>query len=242
MKKSKYDRILSIYAILNTGQVINKADTASEFGVTERTIQRDIDDIRAFYYNNTFDIGCGKSIIFDRNLQGYRLINKEDEMLNNSEILAVCKILLESRTLIKSEMIPIVKKLLQSCIPEENKKAVKSLIGNEMFHYVEPRHGKRFVDKLWDIGVAIREQKYIELTYIRVSDSKLVVRKIKPVGIMVSEFYFYLTAFIEDIDKKEHFDNPADLFPTIYRIDRIENIIFLDEQFTIPYSDRFEEG
>lgn len=242
MKKSKYDRILSIYAILNTGQFINKADTASEFGVTERTIQRDIDDIRAFYCNNTLDIGCGKTIIFDRTHQGYRLVDNENEMLTNSEILAVCKILLESRTLIKSEMIPIVEKLLKFCIPEENKKAVKSLIGNEMFHYVEPRHGKIFVDKLWNIGVAIREQKYIELTYKRVSDGKVVVRKIKPVGIMVSEFYFYLTAFIENIDKKEHFDNPNDIFPTIYRIDRIEGLNFTDEKFNIPYSSRFEEG
>lgn len=38
---------------------------------------------------------------------------------------------------------------------------------------------------------------------------------------MFSEFYFYLTAFIEGIDKKTEFDNPDDLFPTIYRIDRI---------------------
>lgn len=242
LKKSKYDRILSLYAMLNTGEVIHKSDIASEFGVTERTIQRDIDDIRAFYYNNTLDIGCGKNIVFDRTHQGYRLVDNENEMLTNSEILAVCKILLESRTLVKSEMIPIIEKILQSCIPEKNKQAVKSLIGNEMFHYVEPRHGKKFVNKLWDIGVAIREQRYIDLTYTRVSDGKTVVRKIKPVGIMVSEFYFYLTAFIEDIDKKEHFDNPDDLFPTIYRIDRIKSVVVSEEKFKIPYSEKFNEG
>lgn len=228
--------------MLNTGEVIKKLDIATEFGVTERTIQRDIDDIRAFYFENTLDIGCGKTIVFDRKLQGYRLVDSQNELLTNSEILAVCKILLESRTLVRSEMMPIIEKLLQRCVPENNKKAVKDLIGNEMFHYVEPRHGKNFVDILWDIGLAIRENRFIELKYTRITDKKTVIRKLKPVGIMVSEFYFYLTAFIEDIDKQEHFENPDDLFPTIYRIDRIDSVDLLNEKFTIPYSSRFEEG
>lgn len=32
------------------------------------------------------------------------------------------------------------------------------------------------------------------------------------------------------------------MFPTIYRIDRIQNVKVLDEHFKIPYKDRFEEG
>lgn len=59
---------------------------------------------------------------------------------------------------------------------------------------------------------------------------------------MFSEFYFYLTAFIEGIDKKTEFDNPDDLFPTIYRIDRILSFEVLDKRFTVPYKDKFEEG
>lgn len=242
LKKSKYDRILSLYSMLNTGDIIKKSEIAMEFGVTERTIQRDIDDIRAFYFDNTLDIGSGKTIVFDRKKQGYCLMDSQKELLTNSEILAVCKILLESRSLVKSEMMPIIEKLLQRCVPENNKKAVKDLIGNEMFHYVEPRHNKCFVDKLWDIGLAIRENRFIEVTYTRSKDKKTVVRKLKPVGIMVSEFYFYLTAFIDDIDKKEHFENPNDLFPTIYRIDRIKKVALAEEKFAMPYKDRFEEG
>lgn len=242
LKKSKYDRILSLYSMLNSGETIKKCEIAAEFDVTERTIQRDIDDIRAFYINNTLEIGSGKSIVFDHKAKGYRLSSTEKELLTNSEILAVCKILLESRTLTMVEMKSIIEKLLSCCVPEKSKKTVIGLIKNEMYHYVEPRHGKNFVEKLWDIGMAIKESKYIELSYKRITDRKTVTRKLKPVGIMVSEFYFYLTAFIEDIDKKEHFDNPNDIFPTIYRIDRIENVTFTEEKFTIPYSDRFNEG
>ncbi len=59
---------------------------------------------------------------------------------------------------------------------------------------------------------------------------------------MFSEFYFYLTAYIEGIDKEKAFQNPKDTFPTIYRVDRLDGVKLLDEHFSIPYRERFEEG
>ena len=41
---------------------------------------------------------------------------------------------------------------------------------------------------------------------------------------------------------KEGFENPDDLFPTIYRIDRIRSFRVTEEHFTVPYKDRFQEG
>ena len=46
-KSSKNNRILDIYTRLTEGHIINKAQEAQRFGVDERSIQRDIDDIRA---------------------------------------------------------------------------------------------------------------------------------------------------------------------------------------------------
>jgi hypothetical protein len=115
------------------------------------------------------------------------------------------------------------------------------LIGNEEFLYVEPRHKTRFLDTMWDIGQAIRGCKYIEIEYKRTKDKSVVKRKIRPVSIMFSEYYFYLTAFIEDEDVKKNFEVLDDAFPTIYRIDRISKMKVLDEKFHIPYSSWFEE-
>ena len=241
-KKSKYDRILSLYAVLNAGEIINKAESARDFGVNERTIQRDIEDLRAFYQENTLGVGHGKTVVYDRAKNGYLLEDATGSILTNSEILAVCKILLESRSLVKEEMLPILDKLVERCVPEKNKKAVTALIRNEEYHYIEPQHGVKFVDMLWDLGTAIREQRIIVIGYERLKGRELVRRQLQPVGIMVSEFYFYLTAFIDAIDKTEHFDDPNDLNPTIYRIDRIREITVMDERFRIPYAQRFEEG
>ena len=242
LKKSKYDRILSLYAVLNAGEMINKSESARDFGVNERTIQRDIEDLRAFYQENTLGVGHGKTVVYDRVKGGYLLEDAAGSILTNSEILAVCKILLESRSLVKEEMLPILDKLVERCVPEKNKKAVTALIRNEEYHYIEPQHGVKFVDMLWDLGTAIREQRIIEIGYERLKGRESVRRRLQPVGIMVSEFYFYLTAFIDDIDREEHFDDPGDLSPTIYRIDRIREMTVTKEHFRVPYAQRFEEG
>ena len=73
-------------------------------------------------------------------------------------------------------------------------------------------------------------------------DKATVQRKLRPVGIMFSEYYFYLTAFIDDKEVRKDFDVINDSFPTIYRLDRISSIKVLDEHFHIPYASRFEEG
>ena len=43
-------------------------------------------------------------------------------------------------------------------------------------------------------------------------------------------------------DRNAHFENPDDLFPTIYRVDRIQRFSVTDEVFTPAYAARFQEG
>ena len=139
-------------------------------------------------------------------------------------------------------MTEILDKLISSCVPDKNKKEVLDLIKNEEFHYVELQHKTRILDNLWRIGQTIRTSQCIEIDYERIKDGSVVRRKLQPVAIMFSEYYFYLTAFIDDEDVKKGFDVINDSFPTIYRIDRIKNLKILDEKYHILYSDRFEEG
>ncbi|MEF2595388.1 MAG: WYL domain-containing protein [Lachnospiraceae bacterium] len=242
VKSDKIARILGIYTKLMNGGIVNKAEEARQYGVNERSIQRDIDDIREYFENETADIGFINSVIYDRSAKGYRLEQLYKTRLSNSEILAVCKILLDSRAFTKKEMLLLLDKLVECCVPQTNQKVVMDLISNEEFHYVEPRHHTVFIDKLWTLGQAIRASQYIEIDYMRTKDKKIVRRKLKPVAILFSEYYFYLTAFIDDKEVQENFDVLNDAFPTIYRLDRIKKLKLLDEKFHIPYSSRFEEG
>lgn len=241
-KGDQISRVLGIYTKLINGYLINKAEEAERYGVNERTIQRDIDEIRNHLENEAEDTGFINSVIYDRIKKGYRLEQIYRMKLANSEVLAVCKILLDSRAFTKEEMTGMLDRLVSCCVPKANQKLVMDLIQNEEYHYVEPRHKKVFIDDMWTIGQAIRECHFIEIDYRRTKDQAVVKRKIKPVAIMFSEYYFYLTAFIDDEEVRQDFDVINDSFPTIYRIDRIKKLKVLEERFHIPYSSRFEEG
>ena len=231
----KSARLLEMYSRFTQGHVLNKADLARDFRVTEKSIQRDIEELRCFFSDHHLN----QDVVYDPKQKGYRLMNTIPKGLTNSEILAVCKILLESRSLRKDEMLPILDKLLDCAVPEENKRAVGALIANEKLHYIPPHHGQKILDGLWDLGQAIQKQFAVEIEYERMKEPKLVKRRVQPVGLMFSEYYFYLTAFLED---KTNFENPDDNYPTIYRVDRIKSFKVLDEHFRLPYAGRFEEG
>lgn len=233
----KVERIINLFNRLAEGEVLNKSDEAVRFKVNERSIQRDLADIRAYFAN---DPESNRELVYDRAQKGYVLVQNQKKSLTNSEILTVCKILLESRSLTKEEMYPIIDKLLQCCVPYGNYKKVSDLIGNEKFHYLEPHHGKKFVDTMWDIGSAVNEHRLMRIRYQKLKEVDKVMRMIQPVGIMFSEYYFYLCAYISASEETP--DVPKRTFPTIYRLDRIAEYEILDEHFHIPYSDRFEEG
>lgn len=242
MDTGKIDRVLGIYSKLMGGALINKAEEALNYGVNERTIQRDIDDIRNHLETCTETTGVFNTVMYDRLEKAYRLEQIYQIKLTNGEILAICKILLDSRALLKSEMTDVLDKLISCCVPEKNQKMVKELINNEEYHYIEPRHKTSFLETMWDLGQAISSSRYIRMKYERTKDKAVVTRTVQPVAIMFSEYYFYLTAFIDDEEIKKGFDVLNDAFPTIYRIDRIKHLEVLEDRFHIPYSSRFEEG
>lgn len=239
--EDKAERILSIYSRLKEEKVIYKTQESASYGVTARAIQRDIADIQSFLQNQSSETGEFQQVVFDKAAGGYRLETKVRNQLEPEEYLAVCKVLLESRSMVREEMFPIINKMLNACGEGEKKRLLKDYIGNEMHHYTELHHGKKLLNRLWELEKAVREQRYIEIRYKKMKGAALVSRRVKPVGVMFSEFYFYLTAYIEGIDREKEFQNPDDVFPTIYRVDRLEEVKVLEEHFSAPYSERFEE-
>lgn len=187
----KSARLLSIYARLLNGRLLKKALLAQEFGVSARSIQRDLESLRSFLSNEMLP----QDVVYDRAAGGYRLTHARPMGLSNSEILAVCKILLESRSMRRDEMLPILDKLVDCCVPEENKRAVQQMIGNEKLHYIEPHHGQPVLRGLWELGQAVQQRQVLELDYQRLRGAEIVRRTVEPVGILFSEYYFYLAAY-----------------------------------------------
>ena len=242
-KISKNLRTLQIYDRLASGHIIYKAEVAKDYGVDERSIQRDIDDIRAFLAQKAaeYDVDA-RSVNYDRVKKGFVMTGSEGSNMTNSEILAVTKILLESRAFTKKELNSILDKMVEGCVPQKNMKLVSDLLANEKYHYVELNHKSGTKDKLWELGENIKEHELTEITYHRAdAPDESIRRVIEPVASLFSEYYFYLNAYIVEKDKKGRYVLKYD-YPAIFRLDRILSYKRLGKKFSVMYASRFEEG
>jgi predicted DNA-binding transcriptional regulator YafY len=223
-------RLLSMYERLNKGELLRKDTLARDFGVTAKTIQRDIDDLRA-YLTEAHLFEREAAIQYDRSRNGYRLVKLERDWLTNQEALGLCKILLESRAFCKCELEQLILKLLMQVTPEE-KHVAEGIIRSELFNYVPPRHGKPLLTRIWELSQFIAKHETLSFSYTR-QDGAVRDHTVKPVAILFSEFYFYLIAFLADESKDS---------PTVFRADRIENPRSGGTSFKIPYRNKFSDG
>ena len=242
-KMNKNQRVLDMYVRLCEGKILTKAEEAVKFGVDERSIQRDVDDIRAFLDSRAVSNGTDqRSVVYNRTKKGFEMVGFESSMMTNSEILAVSKILLESRAFTKEEIDSILRKMISGCVPLKNMKLVSDLVANEKFHYVELHHQSHIQEKLWELGEDIQKCNLLEITYQKQIYNKDVVKRIiQPVAVLFSEYYFYLNAYIVEKDEYGKYVHKYD-YPAIFRLDRIVDFKETGEKFKIAYTDRFEEG
>jgi predicted DNA-binding transcriptional regulator YafY len=237
MERFKADVLLFIYNQLKEGKVVVKDDVIDKFRINERTFYRYIRDIKKFVEDESDGELMGEEIISDRQKGGYILKSGYEKNLNEKEVLAVCKVLLESRGFIKSEIKDIIYKLLDNCICSD-KENIKYIIGNELMNYVPPGHGKKLLDKLWKISSAIKEKNVLKIEYFKIGTDGKIQKKISkrtlyPQGLLFSEYYFYLIALIEGKTYE---------YPAIYRVDRIKKLVVTDMKYKVDYSKRFKDG
>ncbi len=227
-RKKQGVRLLLLREELDKGKNINKEEIKRKFDIDDKTFQRDIDFLRAFYTEN---INPEIEIKYNKKKNGYILENNKDRF-RNEEILAISKILLESRAFCKDELDELLRKL-RLLSEEDEMKQVKEMIKNEKFNYVPLKHGKKLLDLIWELSKYITRQEIISINYTT-KEGKSKVHRIKPVSIMFSEYYFYIVSFMADKFVEDG--------PTIFRIDRIKKLQGIGENFEVPYLNRFEDG
>ena len=227
-RKKQGVRLLLLREDLEKGKNINKEEIKRKFDIDDKTFQRDIDFLRAFYTEN---INPEIEIKYNKKKKGYILENNKDRF-RNEEILAISKILLESRAFCKDELDELLRKL-RLLSEEDEMKQVKEMIKNEKFNYVPLKHGKKLLDLIWELSKYITKQEIISISYTT-KEGKSKVYRIKPVSIMFSEYYFYIVSFMADKFVEDG--------PTIFRIDRIKKLKGTGKNFEVPYLERFEDG
>lgn len=124
----KNTRILILHTMLTRGECLRKKELARKFGVVEKSIQRDIEDLRDFYAR----AGDSRRLAYDNKLRAYRLRADRAVTLTNSEILMVSRALLGNQSMDENEILPVLDKLIRCCTQKENLKQVWSLVEKEI--------------------------------------------------------------------------------------------------------------
>lgn len=228
VRESQIYRVLSMYERLKDGEKIVKKDEAARFQTSEKSIQRDIKSIRDFLEVDN----PNEYLDYDRSTKAYVLNTMTPKWLRNEDIFALLKVLIESRAFPKNEMHGLID-TLTSLAKKEDQPIIKQMMANEKHLYVELQHKKELIELLWKISLAIQRKRYVYVDYKREFDDEARRRVLQPVGLIFSEFYFYLIAYSSESTKE---------YPAVYRVDRIEQFEQTNAQFKVPYEERFQEG
>ena len=186
----KKNRVLDIFYRAMKGENISVGKIASEYEVSTKSISRDINEIKNFLSDNR-DIVGNTELKYSSSSKSYYL--EFENFLLSKELLAIMKMMVGSRAFSKMEVLKLSTKL-KNFISYHDKEMLEQLLSKEMYHYNEVNHDcKSVIDNLWQLTRCIHEKIEISVTYYKM-DRRLVERRIKPVAIMFSDYYFYLIA------------------------------------------------
>lgn len=227
-QQNKGYRVISMFDRLIDGQGINKKQEAFTHNVGEKTIQRDLNEIRSYLEKAKLD----SHLEYVRTENVYRLTNTGESNLSKEQVLAIVKILIESRALLKSEMSDIIDKLI-SIVAADKQEFIRNIILNEKHLYVDLHHKKSLLRLIWALSEAIQKKKIIKIDYLHEGEAIPTEKILKPLAVIFSEYYFYLIAYDNKVEKD---------LPIVYRVDSIQHLQELEQKFQIPYTERFQEG
>lgn len=232
MGSNKPDGLLYLFERLLSGHILNKKEAAEELKVSTKTIERYINNIK----NYLSERSRLEEVVYSREKRGYTLQFTEDSKLSKQEILAIAKVLLESKAFSKEEIRRLIQKLISFCSIHD-RIHIKEIISNDLDKYTSPNHSKDSINAIWQLSTATKCHRKVKIKYHKLGDDGKYVDKIftsvvYPQGIVFCEYFFYLIAFIEG----ENFE-----YPTIFKLDEIEEYKILKEGFEVDYTDRFKE-
>lgn len=233
----KVERILTLWNMLCSGRKVTREEMATALKVNERTVSRYFSDIRKYLDELVAFDGIQRELILDRRDSTYQIKEKGNRFITGGELFGICKILLSSKAYHKKELQSLLDRLLMNSVSAQEKEEIYKYINNELFEYVEPSHKAPDMDALWCLTKAVHTHNVVTFDYQKIGAEKSSPHVVRPLGILFSEYYFYLAAR-PDRDVKQGSTSPV----KIYRLDRMSHVKATESTFSVPYADRFHEG
>ena len=124
-KPDKTFRVLSISDRLLDGSELSIEKLAKEFGVSIRTVRRDINALREYIAES--DNATQNAVAYNESKNTYFLIKPEREWVTAEEAIDVTEILLESDKFSKEQAAGILHKIITQVDPTERDTARKAI-------------------------------------------------------------------------------------------------------------------
>lgn len=209
------------------GEGISIAKLAQEHGVSNKSIQRDVRDLKLFLADHR-DLVGNTELQYNYQSKCYQLCM--DGFLSNKELFALVEVMIGARAFSKLELLELTEKLKRLTTPQDRPK-IQALIRKEMVHYAEVKHDCDSVEgTLWRLANCILERREISVDYYRM-DHSLVSHRLRPASVLFTDYYFYLIAY-----------KPEETEPSYFRVDRIRHITEHRGRFPADAASSFDEG
>lgn len=229
MENTKQERLLEIFFRCLHGERISVQKLADEYGISTKSISRNINDLKAFLADHR-DLVGNTELIYSTQERCYHL--HMDEFLTNKELFAIIEVMIGARAFSKDELLTLTNKLKNFTTPTD-RPLLNEQIKKELYHYTEVKHDCDSVqDTLWKLAKCITEKREISIEYYR-ADRAWKTHRIRPASVMFADNFFYLIAFNTEGDSDK---------PLYFRIDRIKYITEHRKKFTCNEAPEFDEG
>ena len=214
-------RVLILNQLLEHGEIVFKSAFAQDNSVTERTVERDIHDIRLFLSESY----SPSELIFDSSCAGYRLSSTSKKGLSGVESLLLLKMVIGIQALKTKELATLIDTIL-SLVPLKDQSEIKSHLLRGFLVYQEPIDNKSLLKIIWDLHQVVTKQSVTMIKYTDNCKTNLI--KVCPFSVEISGTRCYFIAL--RLEKSERIGE-------IFSVEKIESITSLYEPFVFSPSE-----
>ncbi|MCO7126058.1 HTH domain-containing protein [Sporolactobacillus shoreicorticis] len=226
-ERNRMDRILFLYDKLISGDIVYKQELAAQFDVHERTIRRDIQDIK--YYMARFYIN--KDVIYDPKVGGYQLMNADPTSFSWSRWLALSQIILDDHWLNQDESQQWIH-FISSRLNRTNRKRFLNYLQSTVYHQSFPKWKNPILEKVDLVYEALSSRKKLQ---IAMHDQLFIFC---PVGLVYKHSHFFIAACVNESFQQGYSSSPN---PVPIMIQDHLSIKMAPQSFVLPSSFHFDE-
>ncbi|HMR18789.1 MAG TPA: YafY family protein [Sphingobacterium sp.] len=219
--QKRFDRILAIFMYLQAKPLVTAGELADKYGVSLRTVYRDIRSLIAAGVPIYGEAGSGYALV-----QGYKLpplqFTKEEALSFVAAEKLINKYADKQLSGSFNTGLHKIKAILRSAEKQDVEFADDKLLVRGPDQFVNAN----VQDGLSILIDSVVSKKCVQIHYLKPSETEIEVRRIEPIGVFVDNNFWYVMAYC-------HLRKDVRQF----RLDRIQLIILLDESFVNEYKE-----